>query len=149
MKYTAVIEIPRGSDRRIHMSYDKSGFIDLGPIKNEIPINDGVMPVAYGYLPLFMNKKENDEVDVIVFSKNKYKTGDNINIEILGMLTREDEDHKILAKDNTVIFESFLEIPPEERRLFLDYFGYKSKITAVDNKDVALKYLSGLNSDQK
>lgn len=29
MKYSAVIEIPKGSDRRIHMSYDNSGFIDL------------------------------------------------------------------------------------------------------------------------
>ena len=141
MEYLAVIEIPKGSDRRIHMSYDRSGFIDLGPITDQIPINDGFMPAAYGYLPLFINKKEKDEVDVIIFSKNKYKTGDKIGIKIFGMFTREDGDHKILARDNSVVFENFIELPSEERQLLLDYFGYKSKITAVDDKETALKYL--------
>lgn len=143
MKYTAVIEIPKGSDRRVHMSYSGSGFVDLGPIKEQIPINNGVMPVAYGYLPLFINKKEKDEVDIIIFSKNKYKTGDKIDVEIFGIFTREDGDHKILAKDDSVAFENFMEIPLEERHLLLGYFGYKSKIVTVSNKDIALEFLQG------
>jgi len=68
MQHIATIEIPKGSDRRIHMSYDKSGFVDLGPIKDQIPVNEGVTPVCYGYIDGTLNKKEGDEVDVIVFS---------------------------------------------------------------------------------
>ena len=54
----AIIEIPKGSDRRIHMRNDGSGFEDFGPIKEKIPINDGIMPVAYGYIENAINKKE-------------------------------------------------------------------------------------------
>ena len=73
MKYTATIEIPKGCDRRIHLSYDRVNFIDLGPIKDQIPINDGVMPVHYGYINNTLNKDEGDEVDVIVFDKINFR----------------------------------------------------------------------------
>lgn len=98
MQYIATIEIPKGSDRRIHMSYDKSGFIDLGPIKEHIPVNEGVMPVHYGYIEGTVNKEEGDEVDVIVFSKNPYNTGDKVEIEILGSFVRKDGDHKMMVQ---------------------------------------------------
>ena len=68
------------------MSYDKSGFIDLGPIQGQVPINEGVMPVHYGYIDNTLNGKEADEVDVLVFSKKGYNTGDKVEIEIVGLL---------------------------------------------------------------
>jgi len=60
MNFTAVIEIPKGSDRRTHMAYDKSGFIDLGPIKDRIPVNNGVCPVDYGFIEGTFNADDND-----------------------------------------------------------------------------------------
>ncbi|MBI2121042.1 MAG: inorganic diphosphatase [Parcubacteria group bacterium] len=141
MKYKAVIEIPKGCDRRIHMSYDKSGFIDLGPIKDQIPINNGMMPVHYGYIENIINKEEGDEVDVIIFSLQPHNTGDILDVDIIGMLTRKDGDHKLIAIDGSRDIKDFEGILPEERDLILKYFGYKSEILSVDTKEKALEYL--------
>src|ERR1700733_12566076 len=141
MQYVAIIEIPKGSDRRIHMSYDNSGFIDFGPIKDHIPVNEGIMPVHYGYIQDTLNKKEGDEIDVIIFSKNSYNTGDKIDIEILGMLTREDGDNKIIARDNSETDSVFSNLPNSKQKLIFDYIGYKSPITSVGDKEEALEYI--------
>ena len=141
MKYKAVVEIPKGCDRRIHLSYDGVNFIDLGLIKKEIPINNGVMPVCYGYLENAINNIEKDNVDVIIFSNQSYKTKDKVTLDIIGMLSREDGDHKVIAIDDSFVIKNFNEIDEKERNLILEYFGYKSKITSIDDRDVTLKYL--------
>lgn len=141
MKYKAVIEIPKGCDRRIHMSYDKSGFIDLGSIKDQISVNDGVMPVHYGYIENTINKEEKDEVDVIIFSAKPHKTGDILEVEIIGMLVRKDGDHKLVAVDDSDTIKEFNDILPEEKDLILKYFGYKSEIVSINPKEKALEYL--------
>ncbi len=139
MKYTAVVEIPKGSDRRIHMSYDGSGFIDLGSIKDQISVNDGIMPVAYGYLLNYINEVEKDNVDALIFSTQQFDTGDELEVEIFGMLVREDGDHKVLVKDSTVEFMSLDE--SDDKKLLLEYFGFKSKIISVDDKNMTQVYL--------
>lgn len=141
MKYTAIIEIPKGSDRRIHMSYDKSGFIDLGPIKEHIPVNEGIMPVHYGYIEGTINKKEGDEIDVIVFSKRTYKTGDKVEIEILGSLIRDDGDNKIVTRDESETDSIFKDLSATDHKLIMDYIGYKSPIIQIGQKEEALEYL--------
>ncbi len=141
MKYIAIVEIPKGCDRRIHLSYDGTNFIDLGLIKEEIPVNNGVMPVCYGYLENKINEIEKDNVDVIIFSNKPYKTKDRIDVEVIGMLSREDGDHKVLAIDNSTLIKDFSEINQRERDLILEYFGYKSKIISVDNREETIKYL--------
>jgi inorganic pyrophosphatase len=141
MKYEAIIEIPKGSDRRIHMKYDRSGFDDFGPIKEKIPISDGVMPVFYGYIENAVNKIEKDNVDVIIFSNKSYETGDKVEVEIIGLLNREDGDHKIIAIDDSVSYKDFSEIPLNERKLILDYFGYKHAIIVKDMNE-AFEYLT-------
>ena len=141
MKYQAIIEIPKGSDRRIHMSDDGSGFKDFGPINEKIPINNGIMPVCYGYIVDTINKSEGDNVDVIVFSNLSYETGDKIEIEVIGLMNREDGDHKVISTDNSVSLTNFLEVEREERKLILDYFSYTHNIK-VESKDKALVYLN-------
>ena len=141
MKHSAVIEIPKGCDRRIHLSYDGVNFIDLGLIKEEIPVNNGVMPVHYGYIENTINEIEKDNVDVIIFSNKIYNTKDKTDIEIIGMLNREDGDHKVIAIDDSVSVVDFNDINKEERNLILEYFGYKSKIISIDSKDQATKYI--------
>lgn len=141
MKYLAVIEIPKGVDRRIHLSLDDGVFRDFGPIKEQIPINEGVMPVHYGYIKNAINPIEKDNVDVVIFSNRQYKTGDETEVDILGMLTRKDGDHKLLSTDDSVGLANFSEVPIQERNLILEYFGYKSKIVSVDSSEVARTYL--------
>ncbi len=142
MKYTATIEMPKGESRRIHLSYNKEeGFIDLGPIKEQIPVNDGIMPVHYGYIDNTTNEIEKDEVDVLIFSTKSYKTGDKVEIDIFGMLNREDGDHKVLATDDSMATNTFDEMSVDTRNLILEYFGHKSKVISVDTKETALKYV--------
>ena len=141
MPYSATIEIPKGTDRRIHLSYDKSGFVDLGPIKEQIPIDEGVMPVHYGYIDNTLNVSEDDEVDVLVFSQKTYNTGDKVKVEILGMFVREDGDHKIIARDDSEENSVFEKLSETDRKLIMDYFGYKSPISLVDSRDNAILYL--------
>lgn len=141
MTFNAIIEIPKGSDRRTHMAYDKSGFIDLGPIKERIPVNNGVCPVHYGFIEGTFNADDGDEVDVLVFSKNIYKTGDEVEINIEGILKREDGDHKIIASDNTLENFVFNELPESERKIILDYMGYIAKISSIEPKIEAVEYV--------
>ena len=141
MKYLAIIEIPKGSDRRIHMRYDGSGFEDFGPIKEKIPVNDGIMPVHYGYIIGTINRKEKDNVDVIILSERKYETGDEVNIKVVGIINRDDGDDKIIAIDDSVGYQDFGEVLEKERCLITDYFGYSHKIM-IGNREEALVYLS-------
>lgn len=120
---------------------DGGGFEDFGPIKEKIPINDGVMPVTYGYIENAINKLEKDNVDVIIFSKQQYESRDEVDVEVIGLLNREDGDHKIIAIDDSVSYKNFSEVPLEERNLILDYFSYTHKITVEDNVK-ALEYLA-------
>ncbi len=146
MPLSAIIEIPKGCDRRIHKAWDGSGFIDLGPTKEQVPVNDGKMPVHYGFIEHTLNNTEKDvvhkdEVDVIVFSNKEYKTGDVCTIKIIGMLTREDGDHKVVAVDDSRDLKSFDDLGAEEKKLVLDFMGYKSKIVSIDTKEVAEAYV--------
>ena len=114
------------------MAYDGSGFKDFGSIKEQIPINNGVMPVAYGYLENIINKKEKDNVDVLVFSTKFFVTGDEVEVTPFAMMERSDEDHKILAYDNTISLKDWSEVSTNERELILSYFGFKGQIKVED-----------------
>ena len=141
MKINAVIEIPKGDNRRRHLNYAQTAIEDFGPIKDVIPVNDGVMPVAYGYLLGTLNKDEKDNVDVIVFSSSEFDVGDKVEVEPFAILRRADNDHKILATDETMGITLWEDVKKEERDLLLEYFGYKHPITAVENKQSAEEYI--------
>ncbi len=123
------------------MKYDGSGFEDFGPIKEKIPINNGIMPIAYGYVLGAINREEKDNVDALIFSKNQFKTGDEVEVNIIGLLRRDDGDHKVIAVDDSVMYTNLNEISTEERTLILEYFGYNHKIMVEDQKS-ALEYLA-------
>jgi inorganic pyrophosphatase len=138
--YKVIIEIPKGSDRRIHMSYENKGFKDFGPIKEKIPINDGVMPVCYGYLVDFVNELEKDNVDCLVFTTKNLNTGDEVEVEVIGIMKRDDGDHKIFTKDETVSINTFEDLPEQEIKLIKEYFGYKKQLF-IEGRDKAIEYL--------
>ncbi len=146
------IEIPKGDDRRRHLSYDKKEMLDLGPTKNVIPINDGIMPIAYGFAIGTLQKEEAsknpneipDEIDALVYSKNSFKVGETITAIPIGFITREDGDHKIIAVDDTVAkqIKKWEDIPSNERDLILRYFGYKSPIKSISGTIEAIAYIA-------
>lgn len=138
----AIIEIPLGDDRRRHMKYDKSGFVDLGPTKDVIPVNDGVMPINYGYIKDTFNVGEGDEIDVLIFSKHVLSVGQEIEISPIALIRRADGDDKIVAIDDSIKdLESWDDIAATKRELIEKFFSYHHKFIAIENKEEAEKYI--------
>jgi inorganic pyrophosphatase len=137
----AIIEIPKGDDRRRHIKYDKSGFIDLGPTKDVIPVNGGIMPVHYGYIKNTLNVGEGDEIDVLVFSKKDLSVGEEVEIAPIALISRADGDDKIAAVDNTVTYKSWLDVPESERKLIEEFFSYHHQFNSIEDAVIASQYV--------
>ncbi len=139
----AIIEIPKGDDRRRHIKPDKSGLIDLGPIKDVIPVNSGIMPVHYGYIPETLNDKEGDEIDVLVLSSDKLKVGQEITVEPIALIRREDEDDKVVAVDSSMkILQKWDDLSESEKKLIGDFFGYHYKFRSIEDSESAKRYVN-------
>lgn len=145
MTYIAIIEIPKDCDRRIHWGNrpeNKGTFVDLGPLKEVIPVNDGKMPMAYGFIKGTVGTDgEGDEVDALIFSNKDFKTGDEVSITVFGILKREDGDQKVLAHDDTVSFDSFESLPTDLQKVTTDFHGFKHKIVSIEDKHSAESYV--------
>ena len=137
----AIIEIPKGCDRRRHLNYAKTAIEDFGPIKEKIPVNDGIMPVAYGYLEGVENKDEKDNVDVLVFSKKEFATGESVEVYPFALIKRSDKDHKVLATDDTISLKTWDDVPAEERDLLYAYFSHNHKIEKIEGKEGVDAYI--------
>jgi inorganic pyrophosphatase len=138
----AIIEIPKGDDRRRHIKPDKSGFIDLGPIKDVIPVNGGIMPVHYGYIPGTLNEKEGDEIDVLVLSDKSLEVGQEVEVEPIALIKRKDEDDKVVAIDESKkIFQKWDDIPESERKLIEDFFSYQHEFLSIEDGQSARQYV--------
>lgn len=137
----AIIEIPKGDNRRRHLKADKSGFVDLGPIKNVIPVNGGIMPIHYGYIPETLNKKEGDEIDVLIFSDKKLDVGQEVEVQPIAIILREDGDDKVVAIDETQFTKEWNDIPEEMRKLISDFFSYHHKIVSIESGEKAIQYI--------
>lgn len=126
------------------MKTDKSGFIDLGPIRDVIPVNGGIMPVAYGYILGTLNKIEGDEVDVLVLSDAVFEVGQEIDVEPIALLRRADGDDKIVAVDETrSTLRKWEDIPANEKELIEKFFSYHHAVVSIESADVAKRYIKG------
>jgi inorganic pyrophosphatase len=138
----AIIEIPKGDNRRRHIKYDKSGFIDLGLIKDVIPVNEGIMPVHYGFIPETLNEKEGDEVDVLILSDRRLNVGQEIEVDPIALIRREDEDDKIVATDETrQSIKKWDDMTESEKILIKNFFSYHHKFLAIEGPDNAKEYI--------
>jgi inorganic pyrophosphatase len=138
----AIIEMPKGDTRRRHFKFDKTGFIDLGPIKDIIPINDGVMPVNYGYLCNTLNVDEGDEIDVLILSENIFRVGEEVEVEPIALINRADGDDKIVAIDNSIKnIKAWEDIAESERKIIEEFFSYHHEFKSIDNAKAAKKYI--------
>ena len=138
----AIIEMPKGDDRRRHMRYDKSGFIDLGPTKDIIPVNDGIMPIHYGYIPETLNEGEGDEIDILIYSEKTLEVGQEIEVEAIALINRADGDDKIVATYETdEAIKEWTDIPKKERELIEKFFSYHHEFKSIENAEVAIQYV--------
>ena len=145
MKYLVTVEMPLGCDRRIHLAFDKSGFVDCGPIIDKITVNGGRTPVNYGYLLGVINHEEGDNkeyVDALVISNKVYETGDSIMCTPFAMFTRQDGDTKVLVTDGSINAVEFTDLPAEQQQLLRDFYGTNSPIVSVESADKTSEYLN-------
>jgi inorganic pyrophosphatase len=123
--YQAIIEIPKNDIIRRHLKNDKSGFIELGPIKDKIPVNNGVCPYSYGFIPNTYNDSDQDEIDIIVISPNTHQISQQINVNPIALLVRDDGDHKVLAvEENETKIQSWQDLSPDQQELIKSFFSY-------------------------
>lgn len=140
MLVDAVIEIPRGDNVRRHISNDKKAFIDLGLIKDKIPVNNGVMPADYGFIPHTHNQADQDEIDIIVVTDCKLTVGELVSVKPIAIVNRDDGDHKIIAteEDNITSWET---IPEEVRSLIGATLCYQHTFT-LGSRQEAEEYIT-------
>ncbi len=141
--FEVLIEMPKGESRRIHLDYSRTYYADLGPIKNVIPVNEGKMPVAYGFVigTLIKDEEEESELDAIVYSEKDYKIGDRASAYPIAAIHIKNGDHKIVFVDSGTKEKSWDDIPSDEKDTILKYFGYKSPVKSVGDKDDALNLI--------
>lgn len=146
MKYIATIEIPKNSDRRIHKAHEehiKGQFIDFGLISDKISVNGGRIPLAYGFIENTLGTDgEPDEIDVMVFSENEFKTQDSVEVIPFAIMVRSDGDYKVLAHDNTIQINSWDSLSVEIQKILIDFNGFKLPITEIKNKEETILYLN-------
>jgi inorganic pyrophosphatase len=140
--YKAFIEIPKGDDRRRHKKFDSDELIDLGPIKDLIPINNGSMPINYGFIigTKNLDEKKPEEIDVLVFSNKILEIGEILDIRPIALISREDGDHKIIATSIDSNIE-WKDVEKKEKDLIVEYFGYKSKIKNIQDTEKAIELI--------
>ena len=143
MKEQATIEIPKGDDRRRHINkYNKSEFVDLGPMKDHIPVNDGIAPEHYGFIAGTHNPHDGDEVDVIVFSDTSANVGETIEVEPIALLARADSDEKVVAVATGSNLKEWDDLDEARRDLILQFYGSHHPILEVKNRQSAEAYIT-------
>lgn len=138
----AIIEMPRGDTVRRHLKFDGTGFIELGPIKDVIPVNDGIMPVHYGYLPGTRNPEEGDEIDVLVFSDGDTQVGQEMEIRPIAIIRRSDGDDKVVAvgAEKDADF-GWSDVSENERSVVEAFFSHHHDIVSIDDAATAQAYI--------
>ena len=138
----AVIEMPKGETVRRHKDKHGEGLIELGLIKDAIPVNGGVNPVHYGYIPDTHNPSDDDELDVIVISKEADAIGQEVAVTPIALLRRADHDDKIVAvPEDEKEISSWEDVEQGERDLILQFYSFHHAITAIENSAKASEYI--------
>ena len=142
-KYKAIIETPEGDNRRRHFNKEKTKIIDLGPLKNVIPINNGIAPINYGFILNTYCKADNDEVDALIISEDKLRIGQEIEVYPIALILRKDKDDKIVAVDKTTFekYQEWHDVSKEKRDLIEKFFSFHYDIITIENSKKARQYL--------
>jgi len=142
-KYFALIEIPEGDDRRRHFDKKRNKVVDLGPLKNAIPVNNGIEPINYGFILNTHCEADDDEVDVNVLSERKIKIGEQLEIFPIALILRKDDDNKVIATDQTTKdkYKAWKDVPAGLRKLVEEFTSEHFRIISIENSQKTKEYL--------
>ena len=140
--FKAIIESPKGDDRRRHFDKKKNRVIDLEPLKDVIPINNGITPVSYGFIKNTRCEADGDEIDVLLVSHNKLKIGEEVEIYPIALILRADGDDKIVAVNESTKrkYKSWDDLPNKD--LIEKFFSYHYKFLSIEDSKKAYQYIS-------
>ncbi len=149
--FHAVIEIPKGS--RVKYEYsEKYGAIFVDRVFRT-PVD---YPQNYGFFPQSWNKYDNDPMDVIVVSSEKFQPGVVVPVRVIGIIEMDDTgelDHKIIAvptgNSDYAHCKDIKDLDTEtiqNMEWFLENYkgreeGKEVKLLGTKNKDTALTFL--------
>ena len=149
--FHAVVEIPK--DSKIKYEYaDKMGCVMVDRFF-KTPI---AYPQNYGFFPQTWNKYDNDPMDVIVVSSEKFQPGVVVPVRVIGIIEMDDTgelDHKIIAvptgNSDYAHCEDIEDLDTEtikNMEWFLENYkgreeGKEVKLLGTKNKDAALTFL--------
>jgi inorganic pyrophosphatase len=151
MVYTFTCEIPKDGERRIHLNYARTEFIDCGAIIAKITVNEGKMPSAYGFLKGVINTDEKNEheeyVDAFMIDTAILSTGEEVGCRVVGMFEREDGDHKVLVCSPSSNVQQFDDINEDFQKTLLSFHGFHKRIIKIHNTEDTEIYLSQCKRD--
>jgi len=142
-EYQAIIETPEGDNRRRHFDKKQNKVVDLQPLEEVIPVNNGIAPVNYGFIKNTHCDVDGDEIDLLLLSENKYKVGEAAEIIPIALIKRADGDDKIVGVDKATIskYKEWQDVPKEKRNLIEKFFSYHFKFISIENSIKAEEYL--------
>ncbi len=142
-KYRAIIETPEGDGRRRHFNKKQNKVIDLQPLKDVIPVNNGISPVNYGFILNTYCDADGDEVDLLLISESEYKVGESAEIYPIALLKRADGDDKVIGVDESTVakYKEWQDVPKEKRELIEKFFSFYYKIISIENSKKTEEYL--------
>jgi len=157
--FNTIIEIPKHS--RVKYEYnEKLGVIAVDRVFRT-PVD---YPQNYGFFPRTWNKFDNDPMDVIIISSEKFFPGVVVPVRIIGIIEMDDTgelDHKILAvPEGHSDYEHCKDIDDldseivENLEWFLTHYkdrepGKKVVINAIKGSADAIKFLNECSKEFK
>lgn len=144
-----IIEDPRGSTVRHHLDESSGRWTEKRHPRATEP-----WPVNYGYIPGTHNPVDNDDLDIMVLSREPLLTGAEVRVRAVGLLERPDGDDKILGvlTDDPDFGSAgqLSEIPGASIRAIEDWFAAWSEVGEWRDADAAIgRILAGRNEAVK
>ena len=118
--YNMIIEIPKGTNCKYELVEPKNDHVQ------EVRKVIGKYPFYYGCFPRTL-AGDNDPLDVILFTKRKYKCLDTVKVQLIGVIKTVDNgeiDDKILAIPADELSENLYK---QEKKTLKFLFKYKGK----------------------
>lgn len=127
MQVSVIIEDPIDSTVRHYWNADSGTWIE-----KPHPYSTRPWPTNYGYILNTRNPADGDELDILVLSTDPLQTGQQVEVQAVGVLLRPDGDDKVLGVllDDPLLgqLSRFQEVPAERVQAIDDWFSEWSQI---------------------
>lgn len=140
MEVHVVIEDPRGSTVRHHWDDQQARWVT-----KPHPFSSEPWPASYGYIPGTWNPTDDDDLDVLVLSRDPLDTGTEARVRAVGLLRRPDGDDKILGvvvdDPDYGSIQRFNDVPADQIAAIEQWFRTWSDVGKWDDERAAVEQI--------